>query len=127
MAEAIARALLDPDDRAQVLSAGVAAERGHPAAPEAVAALERMGLDLSGHRSRPVDRDLIARATVIYTMTDAHRGDILAIEPSASSKTFTLDPLGPVPDPIGMPIEQYLQTAAVLRDLVAGRLEEFAS
>lgn len=127
MAEAIARTMLEDGGRTEVLSAGVATEEGHPATPEAEAAMRRMGIDLTHHSTRSIDRDLIRRATVIYTMTDAHRRDILGLEPSASSKTFTLDPLGPVPDPIGGPIEQYLETAAVLRELVASRLEEFAS
>jgi len=127
MAEAIARHLLGPKSRVEVSSAGVSADNGSPATPEAREAMERMGLSLSGHRSRQLTVAMIRRATVIYTMTEAHRADILAAEPSASSKTFTLDPLGPVPDPIGAPIGHYVETAAVLRDLVSHRLKEFES
>lgn len=127
MAEAIARHLLSGNSGIEVSSAGVSAGDGNPATPEAEEAMERMSLSIAGHRSRQLTAAMIRRATVIYTMTEAHRADILAAEPAASSKTFTLDPLGPVPDPIGSPIGYYLETAAVLSDLVARRLEEFES
>lgn len=125
MAEAIARDLLGSDTSTVVRSAGVSAADGYPATEEAQIAMERAGLDLSGHQSRQLTRDLIDWAGVIFAMTDSHRRDILALAPSAAGKVMNLDPDGgSIPDPIGMPIEDYVDTARVLRDLIARRLKE---
>jgi len=72
MAEAIARDLLQEqglDDRVTVVSAGIAAYPGQPATPEAVAALEKQGIDLSGHRARLLTPQMIKEADLILTMT----------------------------------------------------------
>ena len=125
MAEAIARDLLGDGSGVTVRSAGVAAGEGYPATAEAQEAMKRMGLDLSAHRSQPVTRELIDGSDVIFAMTDGHRRDMLALDPSAAARVFLLDPGGgSIPDPIGMPLEDYVDTARVLRDLIARRLKE---
>ena len=125
MAEVIARDLLGKDSGVTVRSAGVAAGAGYPATEEARVAMAEMGLDLSGHRSQPVTRELIDGADVIYAMTNGHRRDMLALDPGAAARVFLLDPAGgSIPDPIGMPVEDYVETARVLRDLIARRLKE---
>src|SRR5262245_13690372 len=53
-------------------SAGVATWGGMPASPEAESAGRSVGADLSGHRSRPVDPALLARATDVIAMTAGH-------------------------------------------------------
>ncbi len=124
MAEAIARDLLG-GEAAAVRSAGVSAGDGYPATEEARIAMERAGLDLSGHRSRQLSRQLVDWAGVIYTMTDAHRAAVLALDPSAADKVMNLDPDGgSIPDPFGMPVEAYIETAGALRELIARRLKE---
>lgn len=73
-----------------IQSAGLVASPGQQVTPGAQAIARRMGMDLSGHRSRPVTRDLMEHAEIVLTMTEAHRAAVLRQQPSALSRTFTL-------------------------------------
>ncbi len=126
MAEAIATGLLAQREAGmpvKVLSAGVSAGSGAPTTPEAVDALEELGYPPPRHGSRPLTRQVLEQADVVYAMTRAHAQSILAMDPSA--RVQTLDPEGhDVPDPIGAPPGVYMQTARRLQDLIASRLKE---
>jgi len=124
MAEVIARDLLKDDSSTTVLSAGIAARDGHPATVQAERAVARLGLDLSNHKSQQLTKSLIERATAIYVMTVSHELAVLELDQSAQDKLSLLNPEGSVPDPFGMPDEVYEETAAVLRELISGRLKE---
>ncbi len=129
MAEAIAKHLLQgrtPDGIViAASSAGVSAGDGDPTTPEALVALEAMGVVPQKHRARQVTRAMVADAEVIFTMTRAHRRAILNVDPSAESKVFTLDPdAKDIPDPIGGPLEVYRQTAHRLLEVIRTRLEQ---
>ncbi|NLK51377.1 MAG: hypothetical protein GX295_02870 [Syntrophomonadaceae bacterium] len=93
MAEAIARDLLQEhglDHRVTVVSAGIAAYPGQPATPEAVAALEKQGIDLSGHQARLLTPQMIKEADLILTMTWAHRQKVLQLVPMAAERVYAL-------------------------------------
>jgi len=62
----------------QVRSAGTWAEPGHPATAQAIAEMQSRGIDLSEHRSREVDADLMAEADLVLVMTDGHRQALAA-------------------------------------------------
>jgi len=134
MAAAIARTLLarrlgvKPDDlgarRLRVASAGLHAGHGMPATSEAVVAAQEQGADLSTHFSQPATGDLLRRADVIYTMTDAHREEILDRHPEAAAKTSRLDPDGDIEDPIGYDQMVYSQVARHLSEVLESRLNE---
>jgi protein-tyrosine-phosphatase len=128
MAEAIARHLLaqrGAGERTIVESAGTNAGEGWPMSPEAVEALVSMGIEPQAHRSRPVTRDLTARADVIFALTPSHLRSLLAIDPTAADRAHTLDPSGEgVIDPFGQSQAFYDQTAAQIRSLIEGRLSE---
>ena len=57
----------------RVTSAGVAARGGEPVSANSVAALRKVGLDISGHRSRVLTPELLREATLILCMTESHR------------------------------------------------------
>ena len=134
MAEAIARHLLAESrglseaELAQaglhVISAGLYAAQGEPATEPAVNAARQMGLDLSGHKSRPVTTDLIDQADLILTMTEAHRLGVVSLAPWAEGKTHRLDSQGEIPDPIGADEQTYQRTAQQMRALLADWLKE---
>ena len=56
-----------------VISAGVAARRGEPVTEHSVAALKKVGIDISGEVSRPVTRELLDQALLVLCMTESHR------------------------------------------------------
>jgi protein-tyrosine phosphatase len=109
-----------------VQSAGLHASRGMRAALEAVDAVKELGGDLSSHLSQPTTPDLLRRADIVYTMTDAHREEVLELFPWAERKTFRLDPEGDVADPIGYPLAVYQRVAKRLASVIEKRLGELA-
>jgi protein-tyrosine-phosphatase/tRNA A37 threonylcarbamoyladenosine synthetase subunit TsaC/SUA5/YrdC len=107
-----------------VQSAGLHANRGLRAAREAVEALSAMKTDLSSHISQPATIDLLRRADLIYTMTEAHREEVVELVPAAAQKTYRLDPQGDVEDPIGSGLSVYQEVAHRLVELLQHRLSE---
>src|SRR5437763_1429761 len=55
-----------------VLSAGLSAMMGGRAAAESVEAAREFGVDLTGHRSRPLAAELVAQADHLVVMTQGH-------------------------------------------------------
>ncbi|HBR93744.1 MAG TPA: protein tyrosine phosphatase [Opitutae bacterium] len=61
-----------PLDQLEVASAGVAACYGDPASSNSVAAVKKVQLDLSNHKSQPVSQDLLDRSFLVLGMTQSH-------------------------------------------------------
>lgn len=67
----------------EVLSAGVAARDGDKVSANSVQALKKVGLDISGHRSRSLTPELVAGAVAILVMTESHRTMLnLSLDPA---------------------------------------------
>lgn len=107
-----------------IISAGMHATSGSPATSEARSVIEEMGGFLLTHRSRAVTADLLLRADLVLTMTEALKQEILDTLPSLAGKVSRLDPESDVIDPIGGPIDVYRQTAQRIQHLVEKRVEE---
>jgi protein-tyrosine-phosphatase len=87
-----------------VASAGTHALPGYAAASIAQATMNEIGLSLQGHRSQPASADLIARATLVVTMTDLQREMLRAASGDDAEKIVSFDDIthqGDVPDPVG--------------------------
>lgn len=135
MAEAIARHLLARQAvthgseqgpgpvEVLVRSAGVSAGDGEPATPEGREALKRLDIQMGRHASKSLTRRMIQDADEILAMTRSHAQGVLALDPSAAGKVFTIDPEGDVPDPIGGPQSVYDETAERLLELIRARFE----
>ena len=54
-------------------SAGTHCLDYQPAAPFAIQAAAEMGIDISGHRARSLDRDMVSKADLILVMEPFHR------------------------------------------------------
>ncbi len=108
-----------------VLSAGVSAMTGAPAASHAAAVLRSMGGTLELHRSRRVTFDLLRIADYVFAMTADHLDALLDAAPEASDRSFLLDPDGgDVPDPIGSDEANYRQTAQRIEQMLSQRLRQ---
>jgi L-threonylcarbamoyladenylate synthase len=93
-----------------VLSAGMAAESGMPAAAEAIEVAARHGVDLRNHESQPVTQRLVEQADRVFTMTRSHRESILASYPHLGDRIDLLSrDATDIPDPIGAGEEEYEQ------------------
>jgi protein-tyrosine phosphatase len=93
MAEVLLRHRLDGvGAEVQVSSAGLH-PGGRPATAHGQAAMARRGLDLSGHRSRKVARDLIDHADLVIGMAREHVREVAVLDAGALARTFTLKEL----------------------------------
>lgn len=134
MAAAIARHLLGSGDAAaggaapahtRIGSSGTFADERGTTTPESVEALRALGVELRPHPSRPLTREQISEAEVIYAMTRSHADSVLAMDPSAADRVMLIDPDGKdVVDPIGQGPRVYEQTARHLLETVRRRLAE---
>ena len=91
-----------PERGYTVISAGLAAASGAPAAPESIEVARRYGATLDSHASQPLTDDLLAQADRVYTMTHSHRDSILFARPDAADRVLLLSAEdSDIPDPIG--------------------------
>jgi len=100
----------------KVISAGLSARSGDRVSENSVLALKKTGIDISGHRSRPVTQELLNNALIVLGMTDSHRTMILLqAEPPPAHLHLFRDFLPPsvdreIPDPFGGPLRLYEQS-----------------
>ncbi len=113
---------LGEEDVIRVQSAGVAACHGAEATEEALQVLAERGIDMGGHRTRPVTEGSLAHANLVLSMTRGQRDMIKRMYPEAVDKVFSLLEYigvdGDIEDPIGMPQEVYHRTADKLEKIL---------
>lgn len=102
-------------------SAGLAAFPGDEASENAVKALSEIGIDLSSHRSRPVNPYLLSESDYIVGMSPSH---IHALAPYTEQDKLLSFP-GGIPDPYGGDIDLYRKTRDTLRDGIEALLPLF--
>ena len=130
MAEELARrAAAERGLELECRSAGVAAAGGG-ASPGAVRAAEEAGLDLSGHQSSQLGRELVEWADLILCMGESHRWQVADRGGEEKARLITEylpadDPRRgrPVLDPVGGDLDVYRQTLETLREAVEGLLD----
>ena len=97
----------------QVSSAGLDAVDGHPPDPEAVAALRRRGIEISGHRSRRLTVSIVSQADLILTAERAQKAFIERRYAHAYGKVFALSSVDIV-DPYRLSHGRYAQAVEQL-------------
>jgi protein-tyrosine phosphatase len=98
-----------PEKGYTVLSAGLAALEGGPAAPESVEVARMYGADLESHASQPLTDELLANADYVITMTQSHRDSILFARPDVAERVSLLSNLeADIADPIGGGWKEYV-------------------
>lgn len=95
-----------------VASAGIAAAAGSPASPETSEVLRQKGLSTSDHAAQQLTDHLVRQADLLLVMTPGHAETIVNHWPEAASRVKLMDPAGgAISDPIGGPLDVYLQCA----------------
>jgi protein-tyrosine phosphatase len=134
MAEALCKVLLarrlgcEPAELEErgylVLSAGMAATTGMPAAAYAIDVVRARGGSLQDHSSRQITLEMVRQADQIITMTGDHLESLLDRVPDASSRSRLLHPQGDdVADPVGADRETYLRTARAIEEYLEALLD----
>lgn len=90
MAEGILRARAAEAGLAVDVSSAGLMQGGAPATPDAVEVLRDLGIDISGHVSRRMDRESLNEADLVLTMTRDHLREAVVTEPGAFPRIFTL-------------------------------------
>ncbi len=90
-----------------VHSAGLAAASGEQAAAEAVRTAQEFGADLTGHLSRPLTPELLARADLLVVMTRQHLSFLSRLGPLAPPSRLLSADGGDIDDPLGGDQEVY--------------------
>jgi protein-tyrosine-phosphatase len=111
MAEALLRATLVKRgqglEKLKVASFGLAAQDGQPPSANSVKAMQRIGLDVSSHRSRLLTQADVDRSVVIFGMTESHlaalhsRFDVLPDCVLLLRDVLPTDVPRDIPDPFG--------------------------
>ena len=102
-----------PLDQLVVASAGVAAGYGDPPSENSVAALKKVKLDLTHHKSQPLTDELMERAFAIFGMTDSHIQALQHYYKNLPERVHLLrgfmreDESDQIPDPIGLDFDAY--------------------
>ena len=112
----------------EVLSMGIFAGPGSPAAQHAVDTLRPQGIDLTQHASRQATPELVADIDAVYCLTSGHLAALQQIlPPSKGDRLHLLDPDGgDIADPIGGNAEVYAACAAQIADCIERRLNDWA-
>ncbi len=133
MAEGIAKALLTADLglTVSVSSAGSSAIQGLPASEPARDVAKTHQIDISGHRSRILDRSLVEEADLIVTMEMRHLDAVGAIDPEALDYTYVITDFcesleGGVPDPIGGGLSAYRRAFDTLWECIKDMRDRLA-
>ncbi|WP_120169444.1 low molecular weight protein arginine phosphatase [Thermohalobacter berrensis] len=144
MAEAIFRDMIKKAGKElegiKVESAGIYAMPNQPASRQAVEVMKSEGIDLTNHRSRPINREMIDNADLILTMTTGHKNTLLKMLPDIEEKVYTLKEFAfteqetlqllDISDPYGLPVEEYRKTAEEIKKAlkkVLGKIKEMES
>lgn len=127
IAEKLGCAIESLDEKGvSVISAGIAAMPGAPAAMQAVEVMNRLGVDIADHSSQPITGRLAQFADIILTMTNGHRQALISHWPTLETRTRTVRRDGAdVSDPIGCPVETYQATAQQIDDNLVEWVKEF--
>ena len=117
-----------------VRSAGTLGIVGSPPSPETVTLARESGFDVSEHRSRALQFDLVDEADEILVMEYAHREEIESRYPEDSGKVHLLSEFHPeatglarppdIFDPIGLPLSEYRRCFRLVRESLERFVQE---
>jgi protein-tyrosine-phosphatase len=117
----------------RVGSAGTYAQPGMPPTPNAQSVVGELGLDISDHRSRRVDADLLADFDLVLVMERGHKEALQFEFPEAAARVHLLSEMVgevyDIEDPVGKSVEEYRAMRVELGDLIGrgfGRIRELA-
>ncbi len=133
MAEALLRATLAKRgqglEKLKVASFGLAAQNGQPVSANSVKAMQRIGLDVSGHRSRLLTQADVDRSVVIFGMTESHlaalesRFDVLPEFVLLLRDVLPTDVPRDIPDPFGGGYRDYEECRDSMVEAVPAMVE----
>jgi protein-tyrosine-phosphatase len=121
MAEALFKKLVSERgeaDQWHVESAGVAAVNGNHPTYYSEVVMQKMGMDISQHRSQPVSQELLENFDLVLTMEEGHKILLQDQYPNAAKRIYMLSEMAgnyhDIPDPIGGVLADYEEIALLI-------------
>src|SRR4030043_132188 len=108
----------------QVFSAGIMKLNGLGATAETAELLKIEDIDVSGHRSQAVTKEMIGKSDIVLVMEKMHEDKILQLAPEAKNRVFLLKEFAKINgdldirDPIGKSREFYRETLGIIREAI---------
>ncbi len=127
MAEAMLKKILQEKNREdiEVSSAGIMMLSGIAVSSGTREVLGSEGIDVSGHLSQKITKDLVRSSDLILVMESMHEDAVLRIAPEVRNRVFLLKEFArindghlDISDPIGKPLEFYKKTFASIKEAV---------
>lgn len=121
MAEAL---LAQRVPHARVESAGLNALVGEPADPHSISVMAELQIDISAHRARQVDSDMLAVAEIVLVMTAEQKVHLEARHPWLRGRVFRLGHWDnyDIDDPVNLDRDAFLYA----RDRIQQAVESWA-
>jgi protein arginine phosphatase len=130
MGEGILKRLVEarPDkDQWYIDSAGVWARFGNPPAPLSQLVMEKMGIDISSHRSQPLNKEFLSDFDLILTMESIHKEILQNQYIKIADRVYMLSEMVGIEKDVGDPItgemEDYQATAGELELILSNGLD----
>ena len=112
----------------EVRSAGTSTYNGTFAGDQTIYVMQARGLDISRHRTRQVDEEILAWADLVLCMEEVQREFVGRSFPQAAGKVHLITDYcggsGDIADPTGKPTSAYEECARRLEDLLGLLLEK---
>jgi tRNA threonylcarbamoyl adenosine modification protein (Sua5/YciO/YrdC/YwlC family) len=112
-------------DDVEVLSAGIMMLGGLSATEPTIEVLKREDIDVSGHFSQKLTKEVLKKCDIILVMERLHEQRVLELTPEAKNRLFLLkefakmnDSQLDIADPIGKPQEFYEKTFGVIKEAI---------
>ncbi len=109
----------------EVFSAGIMMLAGLGATEETRELLRQEGIEVSGHRSQRITKEILNKSDIILVMEKLHEEKILQLFPQVKERLFLLKEFAQakdnnldIADPIGKPKEFYAQTFKVIKEAI---------
>jgi protein-tyrosine phosphatase len=110
----------------EVGSAGTHALQGYPAEANAIEAIDRIGIDITGHRARQITKKIARQSDLILTMETMHSQHVNALLKRRQNAPLRISefnhgvPVHDIADPHGGPVEAFEQCLQTLRPCIKG-------
>lgn len=108
--------------RWRIESAGTWTKPNRPPMPNAQQTMKRRNLDISQHRSRTVNREMLNQFHLILTMESGHKEALQVEFPEVARRVFMLSEMigtqKNIPDPIGGQPDAYEKTASTIENML---------
>jgi len=125
IAEALLKKMLRDNKRndVEVSSAGVTTISGASASQSAKDILAKEGINVSGHLSREITREMLQKSDLILVMERLHESAVLSLAPEVKNRVFLLKEFAKIDennlditDPMGRPPDSYEKTFVSIKE-----------